>query len=90
MRYWPASQENIFEATLEDQSLVSHALLVTDLYTDFGIYIDSAGIWYVNFNETTNTCVVVCGVRDYQDITDAKVRARVYVKFLADTTIYNT
>lgn len=88
--YWPATSDMVFEATLEDQTNENHALVITNLYTDYALQVDSSNNWYVDENDTTNTCVTVVGVKNDRDITDATVRARVLVVFLVDTTIYNT
>lgn len=90
VRYYPATQDMVFVATLEDQSNTDHALVEANLYTDFALQVDSNGVWYVDENDTTNTGVIIIGVLNDDDIVNAKVRARVLVRFLADVTIYQT
>ena len=80
---------NRFECTFEDQSNENHALVVTNMYTDFAIQVDSSGNFYADENDTTNTGVVIVGANK-SDIDAAKVRARVIVVFLADALINQT
>lgn len=88
--YWPALPGTEFEATLEDQANEDHALVITNVYTDYGLQVDGNGIWYVDENETSSTSVIITGVLKAQDITDATVRARVKFQFLADVLAYQT
>ena len=80
---------NIFEATLEDETNTDHALVITNLYTDYAAQVDSSGNYYVDENDTTNTCVMVVGANK-SDIDAATVRARVLCMFLADTLAQQT
>lgn len=75
---------NIFEATLEDETNTDHALVKTNLYTDYAAQVDSSGNFYIDENDTTNTCVMIVGANK-SDIDAATVRARVLCVFLADT-----
>ena len=74
---------NIFEATLEDETNTDHALVKTNLYTDYAAQVDSSGNYYVDENDTTNPCVMIVGANK-SDIDAATVRARVLCVFLAD------
>ena len=88
--YWPATPDFVFEATLEDETNENHALVITNMFTDYALQTDSSNNWYVDENDTTNTCVNIVGVKNDSDITNATVRARVLFVFLVDTTVYNT
>lgn len=88
--YWPATPDFVYEATLEDQSNENHALVITNMFTDYALQVDSSNNWYVDENDTTNTCVCIVGVKNNTDITNATVRSRVLFVFLEDTTVYNT
>lgn len=79
----------VFEATLEDETNVNHALVIANLYTDYAAQVDSSGNYYVDENDTTNTCVMIIGANK-SDIDAATVRARVLVVFLTDTLAQNT
>lgn len=87
---YPVTPDFVFQATLENQSTEDHALVVTNMYTDYGIHVDTNGNFYVNVNETSNTAVCVMAPVNDSDITNATVRARVKVIFLEDTTNWNT
>lgn len=80
---------NIFEATLEDETNTDHALVKTNLYTDYAAQVDSSGNYYVDENDTTNPCVMIVGANK-SDIDAATVRARVLCMFLADTLAQQT
>ena len=80
---------NIFEATLEDETNTDHALVITNLYTDYAAQVDSSGNYYVDENDTTNTCVMIVGANK-SDIDAATVRARVLCVFLADALAQQT
>ncbi len=88
--YWPATVNQVFEATFEDDQTAGHAIVIADLYVDYAIQQDDDGIHYVDQNDTTNTAVILCGLRDWQNMADATVRARILVRFLKDVTIYDT
>lgn len=88
-RQFCLAYNNVFEATLEDETNQDLALLITHLYTDFAAQVDSSGNYYVDFNDTINTCVMVIGANK-SDIDLATVRARVLVAFLTDTLAQNT
>lgn len=90
VQYYPAGSDVVFEATLEDQTNEDHALVITNMYTDYALQTDTPGNWYVDENDTTNTAVMIIGPRDDQDITDAKVRARVKFVFLSDVLARQT
>lgn len=85
INYYPIGVDVIWEATLEDQSNTDHALVVTNVGTKYGLYSDAAGNWYVNENDTSTTAVYVYQPRDWQDVTDATVRARVKIRFIEDS-----
>jgi hypothetical protein len=80
---------NIFEATLEDETNTDHALVKTNLYTDYAAQVDSSGNYYVDENDTTNSCVMIVGANK-SDIDAAMVRARVLCVFLADALAQQT
>ena len=80
---------NIFEATLEDETNTDHALVKTNLYTDYAAQVDSSGNYYVDENDTTNPCVMIVGANK-SDIDAATVRARVLCVFLADALAQQT
>ena len=80
---------NIFEATLEDETNTDHALVKTNLYTDYAAQVDSGGNYYVDENDTTNPCVMIVGANK-SDIDAATVRARVLCVFLADALAQQT
>lgn len=80
---------NIFEATLEDETNTDHALVKTNLYTDYAAQVDSSGNYYVDENDTTNPCVMIVGANK-SDIDVATVRARVLCVFLADALAQQT
>lgn len=82
--YYPALPGMVFEATLEDQSNTDHALVQGNIFANFGAQVDNNGIWYVDENETSDTCVHVVGHKDPIGTT----RARVYVSFEHDKTSY--
>lgn len=85
--YVPADAPIEFEATLEDESNNNHALVAGDMFTDYALQIDATNDrFFIDENDTTNTCVVVTGFRD----AIGTVKARVRFKFLRDTLIYNT
>lgn len=86
--YVPAAG-HVFEATLEDETNTNHALVITNLYVDYGIQVDSAGNFYIDENETTNTAVMIVGANK-GDIDAATVRARVLCVFLADVLAQQT
>ncbi len=88
--YWPATPDMVFECTLEDDVVAGHPLAIADLYIDYAINQDDDGIHYADEDNNTNTAVVIVGVRDWQDMTDATVRSRVLVRFLHDVTIYDS
>lgn len=88
-RQYVLAYNNIFECTLEDETNVNHALVITNLYTDYAAQVDSSGNYYADENDTTNTCVMVIGANK-GDIDAATVRARVLVVFLTDTLAQNT
>lgn len=88
--YWPATPDMVFEGTLEDDQVAGHTLAIADLYIDYAINIDNDFIHYVDEDNNSNTAVVIVGVRDWQDMTDATVRSRVLVRFLQDVTIYDS
>jgi len=83
-RLYTAAANNVFEATLEDQANEAHALVIGNLYTDYAAQVDSSGNFYIDENDTTNTCVMIVGANK-SDIDAATVRARVLCVFLADT-----
>ena len=80
---------NIFEATFEDETNTDHALVKTNLYTDYAAQVDSSGNYYVDENDTTNPCVMIVGANK-SDIDAATVRARVLCVFLADALAQQT
>lgn len=82
--YYPALPGMVFEATFEDQTNEDHALAAANFYGNFAAQVDSAGNWYVDENDTTNTCVHIVGAKDAVGVT----RARVYVSFEHDKTSY--
>ena len=91
--FWPAMPGRIFSATFEDQTNTSstvHAIVIGDMYLNYAIQIDDDGIHYVDENDSAlaQAAVVMVGMVDWQDITNATVRARVLVSFLAGATIY--
>lgn len=90
VKYWPANTNTIWEATLEDQTNEDHALVIANIFTDYGLQTDTPGNWYVDENETTNTAVCIIKPKEYQDVTDATVRARVHFVFLADVLAQQT
>lgn len=89
LEYWPAAGI-VFSATLEDQSNEDHALVIGNMFTDYGCQVDDDGVWYVDENETTSTAVMVIAPVKDEDITDATVRARVLCVFLADVLSQQT
>lgn len=88
--FYPATPDFVFQATLEDQSVVDHALVATDIFVAFGTYLDTAASphWYINFNNTTNKSVVVIAPVNWADVDNATVRARVKCVFLSSITAY--
>lgn len=73
-----------FEISLEDQSAGDHVLAQTDLFAQYGLYIDSNGSFYANFNDTSNKAVTIVGFVDPVGTKQARVRA----KFLGSTTVF--
>lgn len=90
--FYPVTPDFVFTATFEDQSLEDHALTAASMFTDYGAHVDTStnGNWYLNFNETTNTCFCILGPVNWSDVDNATVRARVKGIFLEDTTAWNT
>lgn len=88
--YYPISQNVIWEATLEDQTNEDHALVITNMYTDYALQTDTPGNWYIDENDTTNTSVMIIAPRDWDDVTNATVRARVKFVFLSDVLARQT
>lgn len=90
--FYPVTPDFVYTATLENQSTEDHALVITNMFTDYGLHVDTStnGNWYVNVNETTNTCVCIMAPINDGDIAAATVRSRVKVIFLEDTTAWNT
>lgn len=86
--FYPALPGLVFEATLEDQSNEDHALVISNVFSPFALQVDDDGIWYVDENDGSNTGVFVVGVKDWDDVVNAKVRARVLVTFIYAKTIY--
>ena len=85
--YVPAWAPIEFEATLEDESNNNHVLVAGNMFTDFAMQIDSTnGRFYLDENDTTNTCAVVTGFKDAIGTT----KARVFFKFLVDTLVTDT
>lgn len=90
--FYPTTPDFVFSATLENQSTEDHALVITNMYTDYGVHVDTStnGNWYVNVNETSNTAVCILGPVNWGDVDNAGVRSRVKVIFLEDVTAWNT
>lgn len=90
--FYPATPDFVYTATLENQSTEDHALILTDIFTAFGIHVDTStnGNWYVNFNDTSTKSVVVLAPVNWADIDNATVRARVKVIFLETTTAFSS
>jgi|SRR5579872_5512461 len=88
--YYPATVAQVFEATLENQATAGHTLAITDLWTKYGLYKDTNGIWYINFNDTTNKAVTVIGTRLDSDIDNATVRARVLCRFISSACEFHS
>lgn len=88
--FYPISQNIIWEATFEDQTNEDHALVIANMYTDYGLQTDTPGHWYIDENETTNTSVMIIAPRDWDDVVNAKVRARVKFVFLSDVLARQT
>lgn len=83
--YVPAVPGIEFEATLEDGTSGDHALAQTDMFVAYGIAVTTAGLWYVDFAETSNVAVVVTEFVDPIGTVQGRIRCR-----LLDTvTIYN-
>lgn len=85
IKYWPASVNTIWEATLEDQTNEDHALVITNMGVNYALQTDTPGNWYVDENDTTNDAALVIAPRDWDDVTNATVRARVKFVFVEDT-----
>jgi len=79
VRYVMALPGVIYEATLEDQTNVDHALAATDLHARLAIQVDPGGslYHYVDENDATNYAVTVIKFVDVA----TTVRARVWVTF---------
>lgn len=88
--FYPISQNIIWEATLEDQSNEDHALVIANMYTDYALQTDTPGHWYIDENDTTNTSVMIIAPRDWDDVVNATVRARVKFVFLSDVLARQT
>lgn len=79
--YVPA-EDNVFEMSIDDSSdLGNGAIAQADLYKEYGITEDSAGVWYVDKNKTgANGRVKIMKFKDASGTT----QGRVYVKFTED------
>ena len=84
--FYPAGLNIVWEATYEDQSNEDHALVIGDMYTLHALQVDSSGNWYVDENDTTATSCMIIAPRDWDDVTNATVRARVKFLFIEDAT----
>lgn len=87
--YIPGWGGTTFVATFEDQSNEDHALVVTNLYVNYAVQVDSSGNFYIDENDTTNDSVMIVGANK-SDIDNAKVRARVLCVFLTDVLAQDT
>lgn len=88
--YYPISQNILWEATFEDQTNENHALVITNMYTDYAMQVDTPGNWYIDENDTTNTSVMIVAPRDWDDVVNATIRARVKFVFLSDVLARQT
>ena len=88
--YYPWLPGTVWEATLEDETNTDHALVESNIFTDYGLQVDTGGIWYVDENETTNTSVVILAPKNDSDIVNATVRARVYFTPILDVMTVDT
>ena len=90
--YYLSTPDMVFTATLENQSTEDHALVVTNMYTDYGVHVDTStnGNWYLNVNETSNTAMCIVAPNNWSDVDNATVRARVKAIFLEDVCAWNT
>jgi len=89
IKYWPVGVDTIWSATFEDQTNEDHALLIGDVGLDYALQTDTPGNWYVDQNDTTAVAVTMIGPVEWEDVTNATVRARVKIRFLVlalDTT----
>src|SRR3990167_7899993 len=57
VRFWPWLPGSLWIATFEDETNTDHALVEANIFTDYGLQVDTAGNWYIDENETTNTSV---------------------------------
>jgi len=85
-----STPDTVFTATLENQSTEDHALVVTDIFTAFGIHVDTPGNFYVNFNDTSTKSVCVVAPVNWADVDNAVLRARVKFIFLETTTAWSS
>ena len=86
----PALPDVIFEGTFADNG-ADTAINTSDRYVRYGLSKDTvSGFWYVDKNlTTTNSAVVIVGIKNPQDITfGTTTGARVFFKFLAAATAY--
>lgn len=82
--FWPIYPGDVWEATLEDETNEDHALVETNMYTNYACQVDTDGNWYIDENDTTQDGVMVIAPKLDADIVNAVVRARVYCIFLSD------
>ena len=73
-----------FEATIEDQSVGDLPLAQAHLFAQFGLYVTSGGLWYINFNDTSNKSVTVVELVDKVGTIQGRVRA----KFIGSVTVF--
>lgn len=90
--YYLSTPDMVFTATLENQSTEDHALVITNVYTDYGVHVDTStnGNWYLNVNETSNTAMCIVAPVNWADVDNATVRSRVKAIFLEDVCVWNT
>jgi len=74
---WPANANTVWEATLEDQSNEDHALVIGNIGVDYALQTDTPGNWYIDENDASNEAALIIAPRDWDDVTNATVRARV-------------
>ena len=73
-----------FEATLEDQAVGDLPLAQAHLFAQFGLRVTSGGLWYINFNDTSNKAATVIALVDPVGTVQGRVRA----KFIDSVTVF--
>jgi hypothetical protein len=90
VRFIPALPHIIFEGTLAQASdLGNYISLATDRWAEYGITVDSDGIWYLDKDKVTGGNNTVARIVGFKDAVGT-VEARVYFIFLSEVTVYET